>query len=870
MAGTLGVKFGSFQNALCGTVTTLVLAVISAHVAAEIEQTRGHLETVEVTAQATNASNDIDHQRNADKIVAVQTSEAIGELPDANVSEALQRIPGVFISRDQGEGRFVGVRGIDPNLNAATLNGMSLPSPESDSRAVALDVIPSDLIASLEVFKTLTPDMSADSIGGAIEVKSINALEQKGRNYKLGLNTGYSELQGKNSPKIAVTFTDILELGGHELGIALAGSHQERKFGSETMETDGVWQPLQAKDGSNGFGAQEMEQRDYQIIRERTGFVANLDYRLSSGNEIYLHSLYSDYADTELRQRNSFKFDKGELQAISDSAATWSGATLEKSLKDRYESQKILSLIGGGDHHSGRWGVSYALGYSTAEETEPRRRDSSFAQKALTLGYTDGGRQPKLFTADATALDAAHFAFNELVIEDHLSEDEAMSLRIDIRRNLQFGTKLSVLKFGFLERRREKIRDFNTVVYDGFGGNYSLADFSRAAIDYGFGDFGPGVHLGSLNQFINQNLTDFEIDETETALASARDYVMGENITALYIMNRIEFAKASMTYGARYEKTRFNAAGFRAIQSEVAIDGAEQWADDVYISTVKLRRNYGKLFPSVNFKYAYNDHIVLRAAYTETLARPAFGDLNPSPEKIEYEEGELVIEAGNPYLKPYESSNLDTSFEYYADTPGMFSLGLFHKKIENFVVSADITSTTDFSDYVGDLLVNDAEVIRPINGDKARLTGIELSWTRGFDNGLLLRANTTMIDSNAHLNLVEGSQRSDKIALPEQADLVANVIVGYERDALSLRLSMAYKSERLVDVNLEDAAYDIYEANHLQFDFGAKYRFDNGLLLSFSAVNLTNEPLYRNNSGYNAVYEEYGKTYLLGVSFSSW
>nr|MCH9690946.1 hypothetical protein [Gammaproteobacteria bacterium] len=94
MAGTLGVKFGRFQNALCGTVMTLVLAVISAHVAAEIEQTRGRLETVEVTAQAANASNDIDHQRNADKIVAVQTSEAIGELPDANVSEALQRIPG--------------------------------------------------------------------------------------------------------------------------------------------------------------------------------------------------------------------------------------------------------------------------------------------------------------------------------------------------------------------------------------------------------------------------------------------------------------------------------------------------------------------------------------------------------------------------------------------------------------------------------------------------------------------------------------------------------------------------------------------------------------------------------------------------------
>ncbi|MFI2811498.1 TonB-dependent receptor [Microbulbifer sp. JSM ZJ756] len=854
-------------------LTAIAAAVISVNAVAQAGE--GALETIEVTAQAANASSDIERQRRSNKVVAVQTSDAIGELPDANVTEALQRMPGVFIARDQGEGRFVGVRGIDPNLNAATINGVSLPAPETDSRAVAMDVIPSDLLASLEVFKTLTPDMSSDSIGGAIEIKSLNALDQDGQQFKLSVENSYSTLQEENSPKLAGTLTRVFELdGGRELGVAIAASHQERKFGSENVETDGIWEELTAEDGSEAFGAAEIEQRDYTVTRERTGLAANFDLSLGETSLLYLHTLYSDFSDEEERQRNSWKLDEenDNPATITASSAVWNDAALEKSLKDRFEEQQILSMVFGGEHDLDQWGVEYALGYSHAEEAEPHRRDTDFVQEGLQLGYTSAGEKPTLAIGAGdveAAMDASNYKLDEIVIEDNFTEDEEVSFRIDISREIQLAGNPSELKFGLHERRREKTGDLNAVVYDDFGGDFTLADFAMNNVDYSLGRFGPGINMGGLNNFIDASLSSFAVDETDTALDSARDYAMNEDISALYVMNSIEMDRAQLVYGVRYESTDFSAAGSQVVESGEAIPGAEQVAEDVYVSPVSFAQEYSKLFPSVNFKYDYNDNIVLRAAYTESLSRPAFGALNPSPETIEYDEGELEVEAGNPALDPYEAQNLDFTAEYYADALGMFSAGIFHKRIDNFIVTADVASTTDFSRYVGSLPVEDAEVLQSINGDTATLTGAELSWTRGFDNGLLLRANATFADSEASLGPGAGAGRNDEISLPSQADIVGNFIVGYERDALSLRLATTFKGERLLEVDLEDAAGDRYESDHMQVDLSARYRFSNGLQLTFSGVNLTDEPFFVENSGYNGQYEEYGPTYALGLTYST-
>ncbi|MEX2961576.1 TonB-dependent receptor [Microbulbifer sp. TYP-18] len=865
------------NKSLCGVkggvpLTTLAVFAISVNLGAQEtpDDSPRAMETIEVTAQAANASSAIERQRASDKVVSVLTSEAIGSLPDANVSEALQRIPGVFIERDQGEGRFVGVRGIDPNLNAASINGMGIPAPERDRRSVALDVIPSDLLSSLEVFKTLTPDMSADSIGGAIEIKSLNAFDRDGRSVKMTVENGYSALQEETSPKLSGAFTEVFELDGRELGVALAASWQQRNFGSENIETDGVWQPLTALDGSEAVGATELEQRDYTVTRERTGLVANFDYRPNDSTEFFLRSLYSDFSDEEQRQRNSFKLDEenDEPDTIAEGFAVWSGAALEKELKDRSEEQKIFSVVAGGEHSFAQWGVNYSLGYSQSEENEPGRRDTTFVQEGLQLGYTRAGERPQL-TAGEAAFTAANYELDELVVENNFTEDGETSFRLDISRELQLAGNPSSLQFGLSERRRKKSDDVNATVYDGFGGDYTLADFAADNLDYSLADFGPAVNRSALNRFISANIDSFDIDATDTALNSTRDYKVEEDVSALDVMNSIDFGNGNLVYGLRYEATEFRANGWRAVESDDAVEGATQVAEDVYVSATAYQREYHHIFPSVNLKYQLSDNILLRGAYTESLARPSFGYLNPSPAAVEYDDGELEVEAGNPNLDPFESQNLDFSFEYYADTLGMFSVGVFYKNIDHFIAIADVADRVDLTQFLGGLPIEEAQVLQPINGDTATLTGAELAWTRGFDNGLLLKANATFTDSEAQLDLGHGTSRSETISLPQQADTVANLILGYERDAFSMRLSAAFRGARLLELDLEDAAFDLYEDDHLQFDLTAKYSFQNGVQLSFSGINLTDEPFYANRNGFNGQYEEYGPSYVLGLTYSN-
>ena len=167
-------------------LSTLVLSMLSlTHVYAQEEN---NVEYVQVIGQAASMDKALKEQKRADQISSVVHADGIGQLPDDNAAEALQRIPGVSTERDQGEGRFVSVRGLGADLNSVTINGTLVPAPESDRRGVALDVLPSELVQSLAVVKTLTPDMDANSLGGTVQVESLSAFDHDGLFYMITTN----------------------------------------------------------------------------------------------------------------------------------------------------------------------------------------------------------------------------------------------------------------------------------------------------------------------------------------------------------------------------------------------------------------------------------------------------------------------------------------------------------------------------------------------------------------------------------------------------------------------------------------------------------------------------------------------------------
>ena len=814
------------------------------------------MENVIVYGQRAGQAGAINRQKNARSLKSIVSADAIGQLPDQNAAEALQRLPGMFIQRDQGEGRFIGIRGIDPNLNNVTINGVNVPSPEAGIRSVAMDVIPSELIQSLEVSKTTTPDMDASAVGGSIEVKSLSAFDRQDESYSVTAQTSYNQLMSENSPKLSGSYSDIYQLdNGVQLGVATALSWFERKFGSHNLETDGGWDNFEFEDAATGedvevFGAEEIEQRLYQITRERLGAAINFDLYTSTTDKYYLRTLYSKFSDDEYRLRNEYKFDKGQVDLAQTSATdgTFIDAEMERGTKDRFESQKILSVVAGGENLVGNWLVEYNLGYSKSSENEPNRIDTAFKGKDLTLGY-QAAVQPVL-THSAAAHDLSNFELDEVVVENNLSEDEENSFAIDFSQDFVWDNYNGQVKFGAKHRTREKFNRVEIAVYDGGFNDATAAEFAINSVDYDLSDFGPGISRSAMQSFVASNQAGFELNANESLIENAgSSYSSEEDISAAYAMVSVDFDDWYIVAGLRYEDTSYTTVGN---QVELIVDDVND-DERVEVSEWALTKDYSHFFPSLNVRYLPSDNIVTRFAYSETIARPTFGDsaaFQLIESEISEDDGEIETErkaeVGNPILDPYESRNLDFSIEYYPGHIGVLSAGIFYKDIDNFI---QITEVQDNGAWDGF-----DEVVQAVNGGEADLTGLELAWTKNFESGLFVSANATFVDTDSKL--------------PNQADEVGNLSIGFENTDFSVRLSASYKSESF---QFEDGGAGVYQDTHTQYDLSVKYYLTDTMQVFFNGINLADEPyyLYHGQSNYNYQYEQYGRSFELGFTLTS-
>ena len=789
---------------------------------------RADLENIIVYGQRAGQASALNQQRSADSIKSIVSSDAIGQFPDQNAAEALQRLPGLSIERDQGEGRYVGIRGIDPNLNNVTINGLNVPSPDGGARSVALDVIPSELIQTLEVSKSVTPDMDGDAIGGSVEVKSLSAFDKKGTSASVTAQVSHNDLRDEVSPKLSGSVTNVFN---DTFGVAAALSYYDRDFGSDNIESN---------------GDDEIEQRYYSINRERLGAAVNFDYRPDFNNQYYLRTLYSRFSDDEYRLANTFTFDDDDSE-------------VERGSKDRYEEQSILSLTAGAEHQLNDWLIEYQLGYSKADEDEPSSLYYTFVGEEMDISSDMQGKIPTI-VQDASVMELSNYELDEIELSQNEAQDTESSFKFDVTRSLEVSGHSAEIKFGGKYRDREKTNDAIVSLYDGDFDGVDPSQFEAAAPDWGLGDFGPGLHKGAMRDYFNQEEDALELAELDSEVESnGATYSNEEDILAVYLMGKIDINDLRIVAGLRYEDTDFSTSGMRV----ELIENEETDVEEVVNTLWKSDRSYNHLLPSLNARYEFSDKLVARFAYTQTISRPKFEDVAAYQiieTKTEEDDGVFVTEreaeAGNPELLPYESENIDLSIEYYPGDIGVLSAGYFHKSIDNFIIIADVAGTEGWEGY--------EEVTQAINGDTATVDGIELSWVKGFNNGFLISANGTITDSEAE-TLLDGELY--KTSLPNQSDRIGNLTLGYENNQMSLRLTMSYKSE-----NLEEIDGDLIrmEDSHQQIDFSAKYFINESMHVYFNAININDEPYYNyfDTPSVNAQYEEYGRTLELGFNWT--
>ncbi|AWW00018.1 TonB-dependent receptor [Arcticibacterium luteifluviistationis] len=793
----------------------------------------------------------LNQQKTNANITNVVSSDQVGKFPDANIGDALKRIPGITMQNDQGEARDIVIRGMAPQFNAVTLNGERIPSAEGDNRKVQMDLIPSDMIQTIQVNKAVLPNMDADAIGGSVNLvtrKAPNDLRISGT-----LGSGINMLSKK--PIYNGAFVIGNRILNEKLGFVLSGSYNNHNFGSDNVEA--VWVETDA-----GAVIDEFDIRKYTVQRVRRSLSANFDYDLSPNHSIGFSAMYNWRDDWENRLRMRVSqledaFDDGDFTTDGNGLYNITAARVEYQTKGgidsdrvkakRLEDQRVWNYTLNGNHRFDKLQATWNVTLAKASEERPGERYISFRDKGqvVNLDIRDT-KSPSVYLANR--------ADNLAIGLDAISEQYEYTSDKDLNAKLDFQLPYSnkgVFKFGGRLRTKEKLRDQNYFEYEEV--NETITDLASVSnADYSDLNFLPGSQY-QVGQFATPEFLG-NLDLNNTSVFEKKDvpeeYISGiysanESITGAYVMVDQQLnKKLSAILGLRYEYTNIDYTGniYNIDEETVSQDSRDN--------------AYGNLLPGVHLKYDLRESAILRFAWTNTIARPSYYDLVPfanfSPQDSE-------LERGNPDLKASTASNLDVMAENYFKNIGIVSAGFFYKNISNFIYSQTIQN------YADPVFGTDLEYTLPKNGGTAEVVGMELALQRQLWKGFGIYLNYTYTHS-ATTGIEE--REDEDLALPGTANNMFNASLSYENKKLVARVSLNYASDYVDEIGgsaFEDRFYD----KQTFLDVNAAYAFTPAIRLYIEGNNLTNQPLryYQGISSRTMQKEFYNARYNVGLKF---
>lgn len=778
------------------------------------------LEGIVISGYRSGQSRALNQQRTSSNIKNVVSSELIRTFPDHNTAEALQRIPGISIERDQGEGRYVQIRGTEARLSLVSINGEQIPSPKGDIRTVALDVIPSNMLSSIEVTKAITPDMDGDAIGGSINLNTLRA-PNTGSFFEGTLAGGYNNNAGY-VPSIYGNgaFTYGQRFGkDQQWGLVIGGSYNETSRSTDNNEM--------------AYSDTELEEivlQDDEIIRERAGFTTTLDYRFNESSEVYLSGVYNYFSDQEYSRAMKVETD-----------------AIERELKDRFEAQTIMNLAAGGTHLlNDNLEIDYKFSYSYAEENTDPEYVTIFKQEYedsegesidfMELSPDDTYPQYSLAPgapAGAGVLNYDRYASDEFEFTRELTTDQHFTSRLNMKSFYDLGSADGFIKFGGLFRAKAKDLNPEKTFYT-YEGPQTYRDLLGSFEDTDFlsnqYEIGRTFGVDTMRDLFQNERPNFEYNSEDTFVDSrAEDYDATENTFAGYAMTELNNGPLTAIVGARFENTQTDYEGY-------SVEFDEE-GDLIPVAQPRTgKRTFNFFLPMAHLKYGLLDDFNIRLAWTNTFAKPNYFDL--APYRIA-NRGDEELEQGNPDLDPTRSMNLDAMVEYYFSSVGVVSGGVFYKDITDFRYKRLFESQ--------DPMFRGYEVEQPVNGDEATIFGFELNWQQqltflpGFMSGFGVYANYTYSWSEAE---VFGETEEDvrTVTLPGQSESVANFALSYQKSGFSGRISANYGGafvSELRDSKQNDRYYD----ERLQIDVSASQELSSRLSVFAEVLNLTNEPL---------------------------
>lgn len=848
-------------------------------------------------------------QRASDSLVSVAASDSVGRLPDQNIAQAAGRLPGVAVQRDQGQARYISLRGAPITWTTLSIDGITVVSPEG--RDTRYDSIPSAIASQIVVRKAVTPDLTGETISGNVDIVTRSPFDYPGLNIAGKLGAGAVELGSRQEFEGNLVLSNRFDVGGGELGVLVSGSYYERDMITDNFEID--WEPV-AQDLQPGFAdriwARETENKLYRLTRRNWSVSGRLEYRPGdSDTRLFAQSIYTIFTDDEAR--DNFIFDLDDRQgdnnrgatpctiATTTSAAntgyadvcigntplagTIYGIDINQRATLRAFRQSIFTnTLGGHFALSDSTDLDFRLNYTRSEDDRsvvgearfdsPSTRtlrptiaydftDPQLARYDLFSTLSSGG----LFSRDTQTRDIDTFSrpLSSLRSLDAADTTDAYTAKFDLtNRSDLFGSE-TTLQFGVRFDQRTKESEESELLAN------SAATFTAASLPTTYSSWWNAelpfqgaiplsydfryFDIARMRQYVDQ--LDAVRDFTPIP---ANFYNVREQVFAGYAMGTVRTDWGSILGGVRVEHVKNRGEAF------VLLNGVQ--------TLIRTEGDSTLAFPSLHFNYNVGENQRIRLSFNSGAARPDYDQLRPN---FTFSDSNLTISGGNPLAKPERAYGADLYYEYYIQPAGYLSFGVYYKRAEDAlfddtrVFNSDVLNSggVDRSQYVLSTITN---------GGSGWLYGAEAAvqlqldpWTQELGlpewmGGFGINANINVNDSAAEAP--DGS----KISLPGTSDIVYNIGGYYEKYGFSIRLNYQYRSAWIDAYGPAADGGNFYWAADDELDFSARYAITDNFEVYFDASNLLNQPGRRfvRDSIYTIEWERFGRRYTGGIRFN--
>src|SRR6516225_7346022 len=866
-------------------------------------QVSSQRDEVLVTAnRASGEAEGINRQRTADNVVQVLTNEVITSLPNANMADAVGRLPSVTLERDEGEGKYVQVRGTEPRLTEATVDGVNVPSPESRIRNIKFDTLPADLVESVEINKTLQANMDGDGIGGSVNMITKTAGERPTVSFT-GIG-GYTPIIGGRG--VVESAGTLGQRFGAEkrLGILIGGTYDWNGRGIDDIEP--VSDLATFPDGSKQKWTDTQDIREYKYYRGRWGIGGSADYKFSDASDIYIRGLYSDFKNFGDRWVYTLTDNTPNINILGaqflppgTKGPNPNGCTPDPlgsgivsapctgtpafNTSIRRPDYAIGSLVVGGKHVFTTTWYSWDFSASRSSQIENGDPQANFGSNLSSSGCVfDPAATITVFRpqwdnqcyaeAYGPPFGPASGGGPTTLLFNQLSYSHGKTAQLNLQgagafaKRYHLGSHLSTIEIGGKFRNAHKFDDsvnYTVTPNDDFGA-VPLSNFPNIFTNNNYYNksykLGDNPSYNDVYAFVFNNPAHFS-----TAADPSSQYDLVEKVSAGYIMDTIDIGQARIIAGIRVEGTSLTTTSFNANDGLVDI---------------KNTGSYINILPSAAIRYAVNSNTYLRLAYSRGLSRPDPQDIAQAVSWtfVGPTDPKNSATLSNPGLKAEKADNFDLLVEHYLNPFGMISAGFFYKNLYD-PIAQETFPKANFSPAPNAPL-GTYQVTQFINAGSAWLYGFEVAYVQhmtflpGWLRGWGLGANYGYANSRA----IGLPGRSDNPRLLRSAPNTWNISPTYDMGRFSFRAGLSYNDANIYSYAYQDGTPggltgpfgDIYFYPHLQVDMQGSVRLPKGLTFIAYVLNVNNQVFgfYQGSNQFMIQREYYQPTYAAGFRWS--